>query len=79
MSGLKHLPEEGREQAAVTHLATARCQFYRNGIPGFEESWNDAHYEGPMAYEAHCAYGSFYMFSGKKRLTSLYILQESME
>ncbi len=26
--------EEGREQAAVTHLARARCQYYRNGIPG---------------------------------------------
>ena len=30
--------EEGREPGAVTHLAQARCQFYRNGIPGYEKS-----------------------------------------
>ena len=30
---------EGRAQSAVTHLAKARCQFYRNGIPGQKESF----------------------------------------
>lgn len=35
MSGLKQLPEEDSGQSEVTHLAMARRQLYRNGIPGF--------------------------------------------
>ena len=34
MSGLKQLPEEDSGQSEVTHLAVARRQLYRNGIPG---------------------------------------------
>ena len=34
MSGLKQLPEEDSGASAVTHLAKARRQLLRNGIPG---------------------------------------------